>query len=647
MHIFKFEKKPNFPFMKNLFLFCVLLLLVTQSNFAQSYKSTERLALDPALEPFYHGVASGDPISDKVIIWTRVTTQNPGSITVSWKMATDTGLVNVVQSGTANTDASKDHTLNVDVAGLQPNTYYYYQFEYDGKKSLIGRTKTAPTGDNDFLRFAVVSCNDYEAGYFNAFKSIAERNDLDAVFHLGDYIYEYAPGGGAPGREPVVPANEIVTLSDYRGRYSHYRLDPDLRNLHQQYPFICVWDDHETTNNSWRDGAENHTPGTEGNWSDRKVDAIQANHEWLPMRLPEPNNPNKIFRKLSYGDLLDVFMLDTRLYDRDEQEGSSFTIPITDPSLYDTSRSLLGLEQFNWLTQGLSTSNARWKVLGQQVMMASLNAPVIPGFVTEPSFINSDQWNGYYAERQKFWDYLSGSNIDNVVVLTGDIHTSWANDLADSSYNVANGDSSVGVEFVTPSITSGNASFSSIPSILIPVFEGANPHIKFFDLSQHGYFTLDISKTKSQADWNFVSDIETPSFTTSVASSWYSNDGDSFLQEATAPAASPVNPNNAPFAPDFSTSVGINDNSNKTVIVGAYPNPFEDDFLIQFYTEKNKGNVKLFDLAGKLVYKNSFEGLTKGVHYLQVKAKNLQPGNYVLMLEAGKETYRKNVVKIQ
>ena len=262
----------------------LLLFLVTFSAVSQK----ERNILKTIHAPFYHGVASGDPLHDRVIIWTRVTPDeiNNDSIRVNWRIATDTMIFDVVNSGYFYTKQERDYTVKVDVTGLNPSTCYYYDFEVDGKFSVPGRAITADLGDNENVRFAVVSCSNYEYGYFNVYSALAERNDVNAVLHLGDYIYEYATGGYSANiaNRSHEPAHEIVTLDDYRLRYSHYHLDTDLQRIHQQYPFICVWDDHESANDSWLDGAENHDPATQGNWIDRKNNAKKAYFEWLPIR---------------------------------------------------------------------------------------------------------------------------------------------------------------------------------------------------------------------------------------------------------------------------------------------------------------------------------------------------------------------------
>lgn len=299
--------------MKKLYLVLIGLIITLQAFLQGSV--LVRSALDPELTPFYHGVASGDPLPDAVIIWTRVTPGEPmESIEVQWRVSRDTTFNNIVASGVFVTNEDRDYTVKVDVTGLEPNTWYYYEFSALERNSLIGRTKTAPVGGVDQLRFATVSCSNYPAGYFNAYQKIVDRNDVDAVLHLGDYLYEY-------GGSNILPNTDIVQLADYRIRHSVYKLDSMLRNAHQQYPWIVTWDDHESANNSWRGGAENHNTSTQGPWIDRKIASVRAYDEWMPIRMPDEEDQFRIYRKISYGDLADIFVLDTRLYDRDLQGG--------------------------------------------------------------------------------------------------------------------------------------------------------------------------------------------------------------------------------------------------------------------------------------------------------------------------------------
>jgi alkaline phosphatase D len=368
--------------------FCILSFLFSAQVLAQT-----SVTPPDCIAPFYHGVASGDPLSDRVIIWTRVTPDDFSlPAVVSYKVATDTSMANVVSQGSQLTNSDKDYTVKVDVTGLSPDTYYYYEFRYNGFFSQRGRTKTAPVGDVDSLRFAIVSCANLEAGYFNVYRVLNERNDFDAVLMLGDYLYEYETGGYSPNANvdrEFQPENEILTLDDYRLRYSIYHMDESLRKLHQNFPWICVWDDHESANDAYKDGAENHNAG-EGDWQERKMVSQKAYFEWLPIREKTPGS-YEIFRNFHYGDLLDLIMVDTRLHGRDEQEGA------TSGNLNNPTDTMLVKINF-WLKDELSASTAQWKILGNQVVMAKLTLFGIP--------INTDAWDGYPVTRQGLYDHI-------------------------------------------------------------------------------------------------------------------------------------------------------------------------------------------------------------------------------------------------
>ena len=312
---------------------------------------------------FTHGVASGDPLADRVILWTRVL---PGDgrateLAVQWEIAADEQFAQVVSSGVTSTSSAQDYTVKVDAAGLQPGTAYYYRFSALGVYSGVGRTRTLAGRGAGQLRFAVVSCSNYPQGFFHVYRELAAA-ELDAVLHLGDYIYEYADGGYAnpvmleQGRH-VDPLHEIVSLEDYRTRYGLYRSDLDLQSVHQAHPFICVWDDHEITNNTWREGAENHDLG-EGEFADRRRAAIQAFHEWLPIREQASLEEGIIYRSFDFGDLASLIMLDTRLVGRDEQLSHEMNIDTLRSALASQSRSIMGSAQEQWLEQELARSAA-------------------------------------------------------------------------------------------------------------------------------------------------------------------------------------------------------------------------------------------------------------------------------------------------
>ena len=602
-------------------LICVFTLLgVNAQHTSKSVKT--------CLKPFYHGVASGDPLSDRVILWTRITPEN-GATTpqiVEWYIAEDTNFTMNVQSGVLVTDASKDFTVKVDPTGLQPNTTYYYQFRSDTLKSVIGRTRTTPVGDCDSLRFAIFSCANFEAGYFNVFAALKERNDFDALIGLGDYIYEYESGGYAPNstvNRQWLPANEIISLMDYRARYSTYRLDDDLRDLHQQFPMIVVWDDHETANDSWMNGAENHQ-ANEGSFAARKAAAKQAFFEWLPIRVTGETDTYQIFREIQYGDLLDLIMLDTRLHGREEQAGTTGSV------VSATNRQLLGTDQFTWLGNRLEQSTARWKILGQQVMMAPLTL-----FGTA---LNGDQWDGYPAERNRVFNHILTYDIKDVVVLTGDIHSSWANDLPGTGYS-SNGSGSVGVEFVAPSVTS--------PGMDIPGGAGAlmlaNSHIKYAELSSHGFVMLDVNKERTQADWFYVNTIDSHNSGYHYATSFKTTHLSRNLSSVNA-ASMPRNniqgfqAPNCPYYPPSQSNAGMEEDT--PVILNVYPNPFSDVLLLNLsYPSVGVLEIKLIDLSGKevLLFKDFVKG--EGSQQFTLDCSGVSAGTYELVVDnAGKLT---------
>jgi len=608
--------------MKVSIFICILLSIGTVLK-GQALQFDSRSDADPLLAPFYHGVASGDPLPNAVIIWTRLTPGEPGEYQINWRIATDTLFTNVVNTGVVSTDVEKDYTVKTDVTGLQANTWYYYDFEIDGIHSIIGRTKTAPVGPVLQTRLAVVSCADYQNGYYNAYRNIVQRNNVDAVIHLGDYIYEYAASSSL-GREHE-PPGETIQLEDYRTRYSHYRLDPDLRLLHQQFPMICVWDDHESANNAWMGGAQNHTEGAEGNWEDRKAYSIRAHEEWLPIRKPDSDNTNRIYRKFSYGNLAEIFMLDTRIIGRDEQgAGSSST------------RKLLGEEQMEWLKEGLTSSTKTWKIIGQQVMMAPLLAFSNP--------VNNDQWDGYPSDRADLLQHILQNDIRNVAVLTGDIHSAWANDIPFGSYNNSNVNAITGsaaVEFVTTSITS-----ASLPlGIPLALIQSQNNHIRYADLTRKGYYVLDITPAKIQADYIFVSTITNTSFTTTFGAHWFANEGERFLRQGSQPSLA-LFPQQA-LAPTLPQIPIIVKTTFTFDVLGVYPNPANDKVVIQ-YNAFNGGNLNLVvtNMEGKELLNKQIEQAKIGLNYTEINLSNFTTGAYIVNCIQGTQVKKWKIIKL-
>ena len=513
-------------------------------------------AQDADLAPFLHGVASGDPLHDRVILWTRVTPptgHDERPIPVRWVVATDVEFGNVVAAGTVDATAQRDWTVRVDPTGLEPFTYYFYAFQALGQASLVGRTKTAaaPGQAVDHVRLGVVSCANYQEGFFNAYARLADRDDLDAIICTGDYLYEYEDGGYGPGsaigrgHEPPVEMTELV---HYRGRHGHYKLDPDLRRLHQLFPWVTTWDDHESANNSWRDGAANHDD-SEGDWAERKAWCQQAYDEWMPIR--PTGDRAKIYRHLPWGDLVDVVVMDTRLEGRNRQ----VTYPGTDtenlgglivsPDASDPNRHIVSPTQMEFVTSTLSASPARWKLVAQQVIVSQWNAgaiPLLPEEVRSLDFpmlvrdggnaANADAWDGYQADQLQFMRHIGDNAIDNVVILTGDVHSSWAFDVTTEPsnptvYNPVTGDGSVAVEIVCPAVASESLGDTFNGITMTPVgadaFEAAmranNPQLKYLDSRRQGFVILDITPEHCQADWFYVT-VEAPNDAEEYGASW-------------------------------------------------------------------------------------------------------------------------------
>ena len=507
----------------------------------------------PPSGTFGHGVASGDPLSDRVMLWTRVTPASAGTIAVDCVVASDASLTNIVARASLTTDATRDYTVKTDVAGLQPNTTYYYRFAVAGAQSPIGRTRTLPSGTATRLRIAVVSCASLAHGFFNAYRRVAERADLDLVVHLGDYIYEYGNGqfGNARAYEPAV---ETVTLTDYRTRHAQYKRESDLQELHRQHPMIAIWDDHEVADNSNVNGAANHTEGAEGAWTARVAAALQAYHEWMPVRVVDAGNLRKNNRSFAYGNLVDLLMLEERYVARSPQlQTNTGTIGIFTQSgaFADPSRQVLGTEQEDWLSTRLRASTAKWKFVGQGVMFAQLKVQPESNANGGGRFVNTDQWDGYQPARDRVYDVLKGTAasppVGNVVVLSGDAHSSWAADLTQDpnnpdittgGYNPATGAGSRAVEFISTSVTSPPIVDTGLADSAL---KAINPHFKYVELTRRGYMLLDADATRVVSEWWYVDTIAGPSSGQSFGAAFQVQDGANRLAPAaqTSPRTNP------------------------------------------------------------------------------------------------------------
>ncbi|MGO1298246.1 MAG: alkaline phosphatase D family protein [Vibrio sp.] len=522
---------------------------------------------------FEHGIASGDPSTDSVILWTRVTPQSEGNVTVAWEVALDSQFTQLITSGDTVTNAKRDYTVKVDAIGLDSGTLYYYRFMTNEQTSRVGQTKTLPKGHVESVRLAVVSCSNYPAGFFNVYALAAQRDDLDALLHLGDYIYEYGRGGYASENaqqmdREVLPASELLSLSDYRTRYAQYHTDPNLQDIHAKVPFIAIWDDHEVANDTWKNGAENHNEG-EGDFDARKDAATQAYFEWLPIRPWSEGNHEDIYRSFKFGDLLDLHMLDTRLLARDKQfsytdfiDGTGqLDIDALSAAINDENRTILGQTQLAWLQNQLQTSTGRWQVIGQQILMGRMLLPAaiatsqlsISDYAkfaalavlvqrvdnNDPSLTqqekdyvassrdtltdnvmrqlqlpsipyNLDAWDGYGHDRDVILNTISELGC-NAIVLAGDTHNAWANNLADADGNP------VAVELATSSVSSpGMEQYLGFAPVDAPTYEQAVINLvdglEYTNMRDRGYLLLNVTPTRADATWYFVDTITTTTF---------------------------------------------------------------------------------------------------------------------------------------
>jgi len=497
--------------------------------------SAEEMAI--ATGVFAHGIASGDPLQDRVILWTRISPpKGLDHIEVEWAIAEDAQFRRTVQKGQTIAHSGRDFCVKVDPEGLTPGNRYFYRFQALGATSPVGQTKTLPESGLAPWTLAVASCSNYPAGFFTAYQDIADQEDVDLVLHLGDYIYEYAADGYASqmaqaiGRVSV-PAHELVSLDDYRLRHAQYKSDPNLQAMHASKPMIAVWDDHEVANDAWKSGAENHNTDTQGSWETRRFSGFQAYEEWMPVRAPNLAENGKLFRAFQIGDLASLHMLDTRYYDRAEQ---------LNPMAYrenpqdlerlrrDPARQMLGQEQFQWLSNELDQTNARWQLIGQQVMVSELLLPDLSDILdieVARSRIGSeivdallamggkgmpimwDCWDGYAGAREEFLAMLD-AKASSPVILTGDLHTSIAGDIRREGQ-----DQAMALELLTTSISSPGFDdyFPTKESGQLPMaFRQANPKLRYMDTAKRGWIKVRLTEDQCEASWRFVDRVDQP-----------------------------------------------------------------------------------------------------------------------------------------
>ena len=464
---------------------------------------------------FTLGVASGDPGEDSVVLWTRLAPDplNGGGmgrspVEVIWQVATDPSMNDLIRAGSVMALPRNGHAVSVTVDGLASDAWYYYQFSYAGERSRIGRTRTfpAPGATPGGMRFALVSCQDFEAGYYAAYRDISSLN-LDFVVHVGDYIYETAADRKVPAERRHTGA-ETTSVDDYRNRYALYRLDPDLQDAHAAFPFIFTWDDHEVDNDYA--GVFPEDDQTAQEFLRRRANAYQVYTETMPLRpdVREVNGRVNLYRSLRFGDLAEFFVLDGRQWRSDQPCEDDPPVLQTCPAILDPAATMLGDEQEAWLFSNLRSSRATWNVLAQQVMMMRWDLGSLLGRNPPLNVFNVDAWDGYQVARDRIMTFLSDNQIANPVVLTGDIHSSWAADLKSDFTDP--GSPIVGAEFVCSGITSvfGDA---YVPPVLETL--PANPHIRFFDGLHRGYALCTVTPDSWRTDYRAVTRVPSPFFT--------------------------------------------------------------------------------------------------------------------------------------
>jgi alkaline phosphatase D len=458
--------------------------------------------------PFTLGVASGDPTPDGIVLWTRLApepaeigTLGRRAIPVGWRVATDSRMRHVVARGVAAAPAELAHSVHVEVNGLRPGSDYFYQFDMRDEESAVGHFRTAPA-EHEWVRqikFAFATCQDWPSGYYTAYRDMLKQ-DLDLVLHLGDYTYEYAIGPNTGRRVPPPEgfSEETIDLRTYRLRHTLYKLDPDLQAAHAKFPFVVIWDDHEVANDYSGLAPEYGSPSAE--FTARRAAAYQAYYEHMPIRSAlarKPGSGLRIYRRLQYGKLLEITMLDDRQYRSDNPCGDGESLRCAEA--VSGNYTMLGRDQEEWVARGFARSHARWNVVGQQLLLAELEH--LP---YEDERYWNDAWDGYPKARKRLLNDVVRTDLRNPVFLTGDWHSTFVNDLKlDFKDPRAK---TVATEFVTPAITTGGdgTPYGPYYGPMIPY----NPHIKYFEGDRRGYFAATVTPNEMQLDLRFVTSVE-------------------------------------------------------------------------------------------------------------------------------------------
>ncbi len=606
---------------------CLLIALLTTISLRA--QTAINIYADTAYAPFLYGLASFDPTDESVLIWTHLSPDSSQQTVVSlvWEVATDSNFTTIVQTGTSSTSAARDWTVVVDVQNLAAYTTYFYRFSTNNNKfTRVGRTRTAPNSSSataDHLRMGVISCSSIYSGFFNAYAQLAARPDLDVLLHLGDYIYDFVDADEEVRVPSPYPSNP-VDKAGWRARQKYYLMDPDLRAARQMHPWIVIWDNHDT----------DYSGSTS-----QAADSRAAFLEYVPMRLTDTTDNQKIYRKFSYGNLLDVLMVDILLYRNLDN------LPSGDPSI-------LGNNQYNWLTNALQNSTAKWKIIANQKMMCGWSVANIPPFfpvtIGNGTVLDTKSWDGYDAARDRLLDFIENNAIDNVVVLSGDAHVSMASDLhqapTGSAYNSSTGAGSVAVEFLPTSVSRGNFDEMGYPGWIVTAVEGymatANPNQVYSDITQHGYGIIDMKSDSTVAEFWYC-DILSQTNAQTFGQGLLVKDAENHWHRTAMNTPSP--------AKDYSaTLTGIKQliSKAKNIDLTVYPNPTTDFFKLNFsLMEADYIQVELINISNgktiQTIHQQAYSANRKheiqinlaqwpaGQYFIHLKGKQLKAGTFI------------------
>ncbi|KAL5341432.1 PhoD-like phosphatase-domain-containing protein [Aspergillus crustosus] len=541
----------------------------------RSLSKRDEVAYDASELSFTHSVASGDPYADSIILWTRVAPSQEASdsnttvtgdvplydhdnegyakasahpICVDYRVFADKNGRRVVDKGRAFTSSDIDYTVKVEATALKPFTTYWYQFNVCGSDNVspLGRTKTSPSAKQrtEEIKLAVHSCSNYPNGYFNAYGNVARKDNVDYVVHLGDYIYEYESGIPGVDERAVVPQREIFSLYDYRTRLGQYRTDEDLVASHQNFPWITVWDDHEIANNGYRDGFSGlrNTEDSFNNYGpqisvdQRKLHAVRAYFEWMPIRQVDMDDGLRIWRNFQMGNLFDLIMIDTRNYDRsitDISDNKDYIVQIHD----DTGRSIMGPRQEAWFYRQLSESKdrgAKWRVIGNQLVFAHVQQQAADGSMS----FSTDSWTAYRANQNRTLKHMYENEIANNINIAGDTHVNWVSDMiweGTKDYNNITGEGAVGVEFAGTAVSSGGFSRNSLPEAEATANTySSNPELKWVEGYYRGYFELHLRQDEAEARYFGCPTVSTRNSWELPLANWTVRHSESYLERPLA-----------------------------------------------------------------------------------------------------------------